>query len=85
MVITRFGISDEFSYPVHEFMLKNDALENGTSHIGLYGSAPGKTYEYLLNQVSIEGLLRGNKVRLNIFRGRKFRQQRAKYVNGNPA
>ena len=68
-------------------MLKNDALENGTSRIGLYGipPLPGKTYEYLLNQVSIEGLLRGNKVCLNIFRRWKIRQQRAKYVSRNPA
>ena len=28
------------SYPVQEFMLKNDTLKNGMSHIGLYGSAP---------------------------------------------
>ena len=33
-------ISDQFSYPVQEFMLKNDTLKNGTSRIGLYGSAP---------------------------------------------
>ena len=40
IVITRLGISDQFSYLVQEFMLKNDTLENGTSRIGLYGSAP---------------------------------------------
>ena len=40
IIITRFGISDQFSYPVQEFMLKNDTLKNGTSRIGLYGSAP---------------------------------------------
>ena len=28
------------SYPVQEFMLKNDTLKNGMSHIGLYGSDP---------------------------------------------
>ena len=28
------------SYQVQEFMLKNDTLKNGMSHIGLYGSAP---------------------------------------------
>ena len=39
-MIIRFGISDQFSYPVKEFMLKNDALKNGTSCVGLYGSAP---------------------------------------------
>ena len=38
-----FGISDQFSYPVQEFMLKNDTLNNGTSRIGLYGSAPRVT------------------------------------------
>ena len=26
IVITRFGISDQFSYPVQEFILKNDTL-----------------------------------------------------------
>ena len=41
IVITCFGISDQFSYPVKEFMLKNDTLENGTSRIGLYESTPG--------------------------------------------
>ena len=40
MIITRFGISDQFSYPVQEFMLINDTLKNGTSRTGLYGSAP---------------------------------------------
>ena len=25
------------------FMLKNDTLKNGTSRVGLYGSAPGHT------------------------------------------
>ena len=48
IVITRFGISDQFSYPVQEFMLKNDTLKNLTSRIGLYGSAlpphPGHRY-----------------------------------------
>ena len=29
-----------FSYPVQEFMLKDDTLKNGTSRIGFYGSAP---------------------------------------------
>ena len=38
--MTSFGISDQFSYPVQEFMLKNDTLKNGRSRIGLYGSAP---------------------------------------------
>ena len=33
------GISDQFSYPVQEFMLKNYTLKNGTSHNGLYGRA----------------------------------------------
>ena len=52
IIITRFGISDQFSYPVQEFMLKNDTLKNGTSRIGLYGSAPpglrllGKTADH---------------------------------------
>ena len=41
MVITRFGISDQFSYPVQKFMLKSDTPKNGTSLIGLYRSAPG--------------------------------------------
>ena len=40
IVITCFRISDQFSYSVQEFMLKNDALKNGTSRIGLCGSAP---------------------------------------------
>ena len=35
-----FGISDQFSYQVQEFMLKNDTLKNGTSHIGSYGKCP---------------------------------------------
>ena len=39
IVITCFGISDQFSDPVQEFMLKNDTLKNGTSRIGLYESA----------------------------------------------
>ena len=43
IVVTHFGISDQFSYPVQEFMLKNDTLKNGTSRIGLYGSAPPRT------------------------------------------
>ena len=37
--MTCFGISDQVSYPVQEFML-NDTLKNGTSRVGLYGSAP---------------------------------------------
>ena len=45
--MTRFGISDQFSYPVQEFTLKNDTLKNGTSHIGLYGTPPGQN-----NQIS---------------------------------
>ena len=40
IVLTLFGISDQFSYLVQEFMLKNDTLKSGTSRIGLYGSAP---------------------------------------------
>ena len=40
MFITRFGISDQFSYPVQEFMLTNDTLKNGMSRMDLYGSAP---------------------------------------------
>ena len=38
--MTCFGISDQFSYSVREFMQKNDTLKIGTSHMGLYGSAP---------------------------------------------
>ena len=37
IVITCFGTSDQFSYPVQEFMLRNDTLKNGTPRIGLYG------------------------------------------------
>ena len=40
IIISHFGISDQFSYLAQEFMLKNDTLKNGTSCIGLYGSAP---------------------------------------------
>ena len=40
IIINFFGVSDQFSYPVQEFMLKNDTLENGTSRTSLYGSAP---------------------------------------------
>ena len=35
VVITSFGISDQFSYPVQEFMPKNDTLKNRTPRIGL--------------------------------------------------
>ena len=38
--MTCFGISGQFSYPVQEFMLKNDTQKNGTSRIGLHGNAP---------------------------------------------
>ena len=31
IIITRFGISDQFSYQIQEFILKNDTPENGTS------------------------------------------------------
>ena len=40
IVITRFGISDQFSCLVQEFMLRKDTLKNGTSRLGLYGAAP---------------------------------------------
>ena len=41
IVITCFGISDQFSYPGQELiMLKKVTLKNGTSRIGLYGSVP---------------------------------------------
>ena len=47
IVVTRFGISDQFSYPVQEFTLKNDTPKNGTSCIGLYGSVPpGHLYRF---------------------------------------
>ena len=52
IVVTHFGISDQFSYPVQEFMLKNDTLKNGTSRIGLYGSAPPGLYSSERNQES---------------------------------
>ena len=35
----RIPPSDQFSYPVQEFMLKNDTLKNGKSRIGFHGSA----------------------------------------------
>ena len=38
--ITCLETFDQFLYPVQEFRLKIDILKNGTSHIGLYGSAP---------------------------------------------
>ena len=38
------------SYPVQEFMLKNDTLKNGMSHIGLYGSAPPRVLFLLSRQ-----------------------------------
>ena len=53
IVITCFGISEQFSYPVQEFMLKNDTLKNGTSRIGLYGSASPRsnTHGLVLMQI----------------------------------
>ena len=38
--MTCFGISDQFSYPVQEFMLKNCTQKNGTSRIGLLFKSP---------------------------------------------
>ena len=38
------------SYPVQEFMLKNDTLKNGVSHIGLYGSDPHPRMLFLLSR-----------------------------------
>ena len=40
IVVTRFGISDQFLYPVQEFTLKIDTPKNRTSCIGLYESVP---------------------------------------------
>ena len=38
------------SYQVQEFMLKNDTLKNGMSHIGLYGSGPPQVLFLLSRQ-----------------------------------
>ena len=38
------------SYPVQEFMLKNDTLKNGMPHIGFYGSALPPGVLFLLSK-----------------------------------
>ena len=40
IVITCFGISDQFSYSVQELMLKNDTLKSSTSRIFLWKCPP---------------------------------------------
>ena len=41
IIIAYFRISDQFSYPVQEFILKNDTLKDGPSSASLYGGALG--------------------------------------------
>ena len=41
IVIICFGICDQFSYPVQEFLLKNNTLKNGTSRISLNAGVTG--------------------------------------------
>ena len=56
--MTCLGISDQFLYPVQQFVLKNDTQKNGTSRIGLLMEVPPPS-EYSMAKAKIQEKILG--------------------------